>query len=291
MPEIIAFPERASTATRAATDPVRVAYDALAPAYDAFTADYRYDLWLQAIEGVATRHGLRGRRLLDLACGTGKSFLPLLERGYTVTACDVSPEMAARAARKAPSARVLVADMRALPTLGSFDLITCLDDALNYLLHRDDLARTLSGISARLARDGLAIWDLNTLGMVRSSFSTDWVADRGEWFLAWSGSGSAGIGRGGVVEARIDAFRHRGGSWSRSTSRHRQRHWPPAEILQIATECGLEVVDVLGQHRGARLEADLDEHTHIKALYVARRTRRAVHRPFPRGGVDMIGGI
>jgi SAM-dependent methyltransferase len=102
MPTIISFPRRSGPVP---ADPVQIAYDALAPAYDAFTAAYRHDRWLDAIERVAEVHGLQGRRLLDIACGTGKSFLPLLERGYDVTACDLSPEMARRAAGKAPSAR------------------------------------------------------------------------------------------------------------------------------------------------------------------------------------------
>ena len=57
-----------------------------------------------------SRPALRGRRLLDVACGTGRSFLPMLERGYDVTACDISPAMAARAREKSGgAARVLVA--------------------------------------------------------------------------------------------------------------------------------------------------------------------------------------
>ena len=39
------------------------------------------------------RHRLQGRRLLDVACGTGKSFIPMLERGWEVTACDISAAM------------------------------------------------------------------------------------------------------------------------------------------------------------------------------------------------------
>jgi SAM-dependent methyltransferase len=281
MPTILRFPGGAARAPATGADPVRLAYDALAPAYDAFTADYRHDLWLAEIERIAKARGMRGNRVLDLACGTGKSFLPLLERGYAVTACDLSPEMAGRASEKASGARVLVADIRDLPALGTFDLVTCLNDALNYLLDRDELAGALGGIAAHLACDGIAIWDVNTLATVRSSYSSDWVADRGEWFLAWHGSGSPEVGPGAVVEARVDAFRHRGGTWSRSSSRHRQRHWPAGEVSRIARESGLEIVEVLGQHRGARLEAELDEHHHIKALFVARRAR----------GGDVIGGI
>ena len=39
-----------------------------------------------------------GERVLDVACGTGKSFMPFLARGWDVTACDLSPAMLARAA-------------------------------------------------------------------------------------------------------------------------------------------------------------------------------------------------
>jgi SAM-dependent methyltransferase len=264
---------------------VRLAYDALAPAYDAFTAAYRHDRWLDEIERVAKGHGLRGRALLDIACGTGKSFLPLLERGYAVTACDLSPEMARRAANKAPDARVLVADMRALPALGRFDLVTCLDDALNYLLAPEEIRRALAGIAEHLTADGLAIWDVNTLSMVRSSFSSDWVADRGEWFLAWHGMGSTDTGAGGLVEARVDAFRRRGATWTRSTSHHRQRHWPIGEMRRLAQESGLLVLEVLGQHRGAQLEPGCNEDEHIKALFVARRAS-ATPESTPARGPD-----
>jgi SAM-dependent methyltransferase len=71
--------------------------------------------------------------VLDVACGTGKSFRPLLRRGYEVTGCDISPPMLEQAPAGAPGVRLVPADMRALPDLGAFDLVTCLDDALNYL--------------------------------------------------------------------------------------------------------------------------------------------------------------
>jgi SAM-dependent methyltransferase len=272
MSTIIPFPGRRElSSARGEHDPVRVAYDALAPAYDAFTADHRHELWVPAIGRLARRHGLAGRRVLDVACGTGKSFLPLLERGYAVTACDLSPEMARRAARKAPAARVRVADMRELPVLGSFDLVTCLDDALNYLLHGDELHDTLAGFARQLEPGGLAVWDVNTLSLVRSSFAGDWVAERGEWFFCWRGTATPAVAAGAVVEARVDAFRRRGTTWTRTTSRHRQRHWPLRELERAAEEVGLEILEVLGQRRGAELEPEIDEDRHIKAVFIARR--------------------
>jgi SAM-dependent methyltransferase len=266
MTTLIPFPNRTATA---GAEAVKTAYDTLAPAYDAFTAGIDYDVWLGEIERVARRHGLRGRRVLDVACGTGKSFMPLLERGFAVTACDCSPEMVRLALSKAPGAAVVIADMRALPNLGRYDLVTCLEDAFNCQLHTDDLRGALAGIARSLDTGGLAIWDVNTLALVRACFSCDWVADRGEWFIAWHGSASPEVGAGGVVEARIDAFRRRGTTWQRSSSRHRQRHWPVAEVKRLAEEAGLEVLEVLGQH-GDRLTGDVDEDVHGKALFVAR---------------------
>ena len=98
---------------------------------------------------LAARHGWRGQTLLDLACGTGKSFLPFLRRGFDVTGCDSSSAMLAEAARKAPEATLVHADLRELTMLGRFDLVTCFDDSLNYLLDEDDLAAALRSVAAQ----------------------------------------------------------------------------------------------------------------------------------------------
>ena len=112
-----------ATADRATT-----AYEAFAPFYDAYTHSYDQGRWLANLEPIAVEAGLRGRRLLDVACGTGKSFMPMLERGYEVTACDISPGMVERARQRSglEPTEVFLADMRGLPRLGLFDPATCL---------------------------------------------------------------------------------------------------------------------------------------------------------------------
>lgn len=137
--------------------PALLAYEQLAPVYDRFTADYDHAGWIDGLLGLAYRHGLRGSRVLDVGCGTGKSFAPLLDHGYEVWACDLSPAMVDRA-RKRPGVdpdRVLVADMRDLPQLGAFDLVTCLDDAVNYLLSPQDLAAAFASVARVLAPGGV----------------------------------------------------------------------------------------------------------------------------------------
>src|SRR3954447_21632708 len=133
-------------------DPTYEAYELLAPFYDLYTDKYGHDRWLASIEAIALEHGLRGSRLLDIGCGTGKSFLPMLERGYEVTAFDISPAMVARACEAAAGsgAKVLVGDVRELPRLGRFDLAIALDDALNYMLSDDELLDAFRGVARNL---------------------------------------------------------------------------------------------------------------------------------------------
>ena len=66
---------------RTLTDQATQAYDALAPFYDEFTAHHDYEAWIGALEQLARAHGLRGRRQLDVACGTGNITAPLAPRG------------------------------------------------------------------------------------------------------------------------------------------------------------------------------------------------------------------
>jgi SAM-dependent methyltransferase len=247
------------------------AYDVLAEAYDALTADYCHGDWLRRIEELVRARGLRGRRALDLACGTGKSFLPLIDLGYEVTACDVSPRMVDIARHKAPGANITVQDMRDLGRRGEFDLITCLDDAINYLLTENELRATFAGMAANLAPRGFAVFDVNTLRMYSEGFARDWICDDPGAFVAWAGGDATSVVPGAQVEATVHLFLPDGDRWRRRTSHHHQHHWPRGAIERTAQDAGLSIETVRGQRRGAILEPGVDELTHTKALYVLTR--------------------
>jgi ubiquinone/menaquinone biosynthesis C-methylase UbiE len=255
------------------SDAARDAYAPLAGVYDLFTAHHRHDLWLARLEALARRHGLHGRRVLDVGCGTGKSFLPLVRRGYRVTACDISPEMLAEARRVAPDdVRLVEADMRELPDLGRFDLVTCLDDAVNYLLGDDDLRRALASMARALVADGLLVFDTNTLATYASDYTGAQVVENEDVFVCWRGEG-VDEGPDGACRAcaTIEIFRRTDdGSWERAQSVHRQRHRSRPEVERALREAGLRTVAVLGQRTGAVLEDHLDENVHTKAVFIAR---------------------
>lgn len=253
-----------------ASDEVVIGYERLAPYYDSFTAGYDYATWVDGLEALAIEHGLSGRRLLDAACGTGKSFLPFLARGYRVTAFDLCPAMVAQARAKVGRwrARLVVADMRALPTLGEFDLVTCLDDSLNYLLSDDDLEAAFSGFASSLAPGGLLVFDCNSRATYGSAFRSQFVREEEDLFFAWRGNPAPDDG---LASATIDIFARDELGWQRATSEHRQRYHSPATIEAATAAAGLELVATRGQSPGGRLDHHVDEDVHTKVVYLARR--------------------
>jgi SAM-dependent methyltransferase len=254
-------------------DHARLAYEALAPAYDRFTEHHDYVAWTATLERLARAAGLRGRRLLDVACGTGKSFEPFLARGYAVTACDVSPAMAARAAAKAGGrARVVVCDMRELPGLGEFDLACCLDDGINYLHARGELVAAFAGIRRNLAPGGILVFDANTLATYRSFFGGMTVVQSPGEVLVWNGHAPADLPPGGLAEATLDVLvEGADGTWSRVASHHRQRHHPGELIEGALAEAGLRCAARHGMHLDGSVTESVDELANSKAIYVARR--------------------
>ena len=245
-------------------------YDAFAPYYDAFTAASDYERWTAQVLELAGRHGAAAETLLDLACGTGNSFLPFLRRGLRVTGCDSSRAMLAEAARKAPEATLVHADIRDVTMLGRFDLVTCFDDSLNYLLGEDDLAAAFAGIVVNLARGGLAIFDVNTLLAYRTTFATDSVSVREGTVFAWRGECARDARPGCYAAARIDVFVPRGdGLYARVETRHEQRHFPREQVVELLARAGLECLGVYGVLDDGELVERADELSQLKLLYIA----------------------
>ena len=248
----------------------RAAYDALAPVYDGLTAHHDHERWLALLLGLAHGHGLTGTRALDVACGTGKSFMPLVRRGWDVTACDLSPAMAARARLRARGhgVRVRVADMRSLPVLCEHaDLITCLDDAVNYLLDPDELRAGLAGMRANLRPGGVLVFDVNTLATYRTVFCEGLRWGDGERTYAAVGEPRR-VEPGGLFATTLQAWR---GDALLAESHQVQRHHGAGELADALCDTGLEPLAFYGSAADGSPERPPDEQRHVKTVAVARR--------------------
>lgn len=237
-------------------------YEAMAPVYDDFTGHYESEAWIADLIKALKRRGLRGKRLLDVGCGTGTSFLPMLAQGWEVTGCDISAAMLERAREKAgDGVQLELADMLDLPEFGEFDLVWSLDDAVNYLLSPEELQRALAGMRANLAPTGLLLFDVNELQVYRTFFVETTVVERNGRRLVWQGITPPGVPPGSICESRMEIA-------PGEVLTHRQRHFPETEVLAALEGAGLECLDIYG-HGLDGIPGQPLEPTHTKAIYIA----------------------
>lgn len=248
-------------------DHAHEAYEAIAPIYDEFNHLNDYEMWLGLLLPELEKRGLERGRMLDVGCGTGRAFEPMLRRGWEIHGCDLSPAMLAEARRKFGEAVPLdVADVRELPKFGEFELVLALNDVVNYLIGDGELEQAFAGMAANLAPGGLLLFDANTLAVFESSFagSGEDPMSVGEW--QWEAL-TREMEPGGIHEARLSGP-------GVTTHVHRERHHPPQRIEAALEATGLELLAALGQQEvdGKAVLADPpDERRDHKIIHIARR--------------------
>lgn len=243
------------------------AYESFAPIYNAFNHRNDYELWLgRILLPELERNGLKHNRALDVGCGTGRAFAPLLSRGWQVHGCDLSPSMLEQARQEGGGeVEVDVADMRELPIYGEFELVLSLNDSVNYLLGDDDLRLALTRMRANLAEGGLILFDTNTRWTYEGKGA--WVAgnkatvkhDGRRW--TWRALGE--------VEPSIHEVRIEGDDVD--TLAHRQRFRSQGEVREAIAASGLECRATLGMEEidGEISLSEPDEDRHYKVVYIA----------------------
>jgi SAM-dependent methyltransferase len=242
-------------------------YEEFARIYDDFNHLNNYEMWLgEKLLPELERRGLRTGRVLDVACGTGRAFEPLLRRGWEVRGCDISPAMLERARARFGEVELDVADMRELPAYGEFELALVLNDAVNYLTGDGELERALRAIRANLLPDGLLLFDCNSRLMYRLAYESDEddvVNDGRRW--TWTGLGQEDESSS-VYKARIagDGI---------EPIFNEERYFSVAEVEAALAGAGFECLAVLGQREeGSEVvlrEPPDDEGDH-KIVYIAR---------------------
>jgi SAM-dependent methyltransferase len=105
-------------------DQLRETFGEVAEEYDRVRPGYSQALF----DDLASLADLRpGARVLEIGCGTGQATRPLLERGYSVTAVELSPDLATVARRKLSSfsdLHIEVGDFESWPLPAErFDLV------------------------------------------------------------------------------------------------------------------------------------------------------------------------
>src|SRR5579859_7641181 len=246
-PELSGSSERAKHAV--------VSTDVYGEGFAAVYSSDRYALFSQRLAKLALsligRHGAPGRELLDLACGAGAGTVVFAKAGYAVTGIDRSTTMIDRSEQRARAAglevRLSEQDMQSFFLAYQVDVVTCLFDALNYLLQEEELARVFARVAAVVRPGGLFVFDMNTLHGLATRWGTrdlvstarpDLVEVNQYRFHEESGMNTVTTTIF-VRQAENDLFR-------RYTEVHRERGYPSEKIAALLQQAGLDIVSLHG---------------------------------------------
>jgi SAM-dependent methyltransferase len=103
------------------------------------------------------------RQVLDVACGTGHHSLRLAERGYRMTALDLSAPsiqfLAGEAARLGLPVSTVVGDMTDFRLPRAVDAAICMQDSQGHLLETDALLAHLRAVRRNVRKGGVYVFD------------------------------------------------------------------------------------------------------------------------------------
>lgn len=128
------------------------------------TAQY-YDAIYEQLDYAESTRRLReiieartpGRRLLDIACGTGKHLAEFERAGYDVVGLDLDPVLLGMARKRVPDAPMHEADMCSFALDCKFDAITNNFSSIGYVETRERLFQAVACMAAHLEAGGVAM--------------------------------------------------------------------------------------------------------------------------------------
>jgi SAM-dependent methyltransferase len=133
-------------------------YDAaFAEYYDRLTSHKDYEAEIDALARFIERTVSHPNpRILDVGCGTGTHAALLADKGYDVTAIDLSPEMARHAQAKAQEVTVVCGDIAGLAD-DDFSVCVSLFNVVNCIESLEDLVAFFGEIAVRLVEGGVLL--------------------------------------------------------------------------------------------------------------------------------------
>jgi len=142
--------------------------------YDTIQSEWDYDRDVSFLLAAADRHDAAsvadGRLadppvpLLEVGCGTGEHTQRLTRAGFDVTGVDPNEPMLDRAREKYPDldARLVGGGLPSLPVAGTFPVVVAFRGVLSHLPPAE-LQPSVDALAARLADDGLLVFDVSRL--------------------------------------------------------------------------------------------------------------------------------
>ena len=221
------------------------AYQNLASSYDRLTNDVDYAGWVDFAQAILDRESLKPRTVADLACGTGSATRILAERGYRVTAVDLSESMLTEAMDKCTDLENLptfvhqnLAELR-LPR--AVDMAVCFLDSLDYILDPADCENAIRRTYKALNPGGIFIFDVNTPEKLRAMDGQVFLDEDDDVYCVWRGEFDEDTN---ICSYGMDLFQRDGEVWHRSFEEHQEYAYSIEQLKTYLKNAGFTHIKV-----------------------------------------------
>lgn len=223
-------------------------YKKFAYLYDHLMSDAPYEKWVQFLLAEKSSFNVTGKRVLDLACGTGEVTVRLAQNGFDVTGVDLSTDMLVVARDKATKQNVDIQlyeqDMSELEGLPTYDIIAIFCDSLNYLQTPEKVRKTFEHVFRHLEVGGLFLFDVHSTYQMTERFQNQ--------TFTWNEEAIAYIwdcfpGKHNYsVEHQLSFFvlDEHGQKYDRIDEWHNQRTYTTDTYIQWLEEAGFNIIRV-----------------------------------------------
>jgi ubiquinone/menaquinone biosynthesis C-methylase UbiE len=247
-----------------------MSYERFAYVYDELMKDAPYEQWLMLLTAKLEQYHVKGKRLLDLACGTGEMTVELAKHGFDVSGVDLSDEMLLIAQEKAAALGLSIPfyqqNMAELEGVGQFDCVTIFCDSLNYLQREEDVVCTFQRVYEHLNESGLFLFDVHSIYKVEQIFTnhTFAVNDEEVSYIWNCFPGEEPFS----VEHDLSFFIKdtKSGLYERFDEFHYQRTYSATQYTEWLEQAGFVVLEVLSDLEDAPLQEKTE-----RILFIARK--------------------
>lgn len=166
-------------------------YEEFAQVYDTLMTEINYKEWADYLFRVMLNASSPVKSILEFGCGTGNITCELAQKGYDMTAVDISEDMLTVADEKAEAKgldniQFYLGDMSSFAMEKKFDAVICCCDSVNYLADLEAFDSFITCSVDALKPGGLLTFDMNTVWKYKELIKNNtFVYDLEDVFCVW----------------------------------------------------------------------------------------------------------
>jgi ubiquinone/menaquinone biosynthesis C-methylase UbiE len=239
----------------------------LAEIYDSMI-DMDYDGWINFVAEYCSRNNitLRGKKALELGCGTGNMTMRLKNLGMEITALDISDDMLFAAQEKALNKRYRITflnqDMVDFEIKKSFDFVFSFCDGYNYIIEEERLKKGFKNVFDHINSEGCFIFDISTAHKLKNVVgSNTFTQNKEDLCYIWDN-----YFENKLLEMYISFFIREGNMYRRIDENHIQRAYDENTVIGCLRDAGFSKIEVYNDY-----SFDKVDDNSLRATFIAKK--------------------